>query len=168
LAVEFGSERTMEQDPTFAFRIVVDIAIKALSPAINDPTTAVLAIDQLHRMLRLVGKRNLRTDEVTDAAGRLRLIFRTPNWGDFVNLAFSEIRAYGSNNLQIVRRVRAMIENLLQTLPEYRHAVLKKELNLLNLEVNRIYKYPEESELAYVADTQGLGGRSRISPGEPN
>ena len=46
-AIAFGSERTMEQDPTFAFRIVVDIALKALSPAINDPTTAVLAIDQL-------------------------------------------------------------------------------------------------------------------------
>ncbi len=58
--VEFGSERTMEQDPTFAFRIVVDIALKALSPAINDPTTAVLAIDQLHRLLRSVGRRNLR------------------------------------------------------------------------------------------------------------
>ena len=56
-AIEFGSERTLEQDPTFAFRIVIDIALKALSPAINDPTTAVLAIDQLHRLLRLVGKR---------------------------------------------------------------------------------------------------------------
>ena len=167
-AVSFGSERTMEQDPTFAFRIVVDIALKALSPAINDPTTAVLAIDQLHRMLRLVGKRNLRTDEITDATGRLRLIFRTPNWEDFVNLAFSEIRSYGSNNLQIVRRVRAMIENLIQTLPEYRHTALKRELNLLDLEVNRIFKYPEELELAYVADTQGLGGRSRKSPREPH
>jgi uncharacterized membrane protein len=51
----------MEQDPTFAFRIVVDIALRALTTAINDPTTAVLAIDQLHRMLRAVGKRSLRT-----------------------------------------------------------------------------------------------------------
>ena len=51
-AVLFGAERTMEQDPAFSFRIVVDIALKALSPAINDPTTAVLAIDQLHRLLR--------------------------------------------------------------------------------------------------------------------
>ena len=51
-SVIFGSERTMEQDPLFAFRILVDIAIKALSAAINDPTTAVLAIDQLHRLLR--------------------------------------------------------------------------------------------------------------------
>ena len=47
----------MEQDPTFAFRIIVDIALKALSPAINDPTTAVIAIDQLHRLLRKAGNR---------------------------------------------------------------------------------------------------------------
>jgi uncharacterized membrane protein len=127
-SVAVGSERTMEQDPTFAFRIVVDIALRALSPAINDPTTGVLAIDQVHRMLRTVGKRHLRTDEIADKSGRLRLIFRTPNWDDFVHLAFSEIRAYGSNNLQIVRRLRAMIQNLLRTLPVHRHAALHREL----------------------------------------
>ena len=52
VAVAFGPERTMEQDPLFAFRIIADIALKALSPAINDPTTGVLALDQLHRLLR--------------------------------------------------------------------------------------------------------------------
>lgn len=57
--VAFGRERTIEQDSTFAFRVIVDIAIKALSPAINDPTTAVLAINQLQRLLRAVGGRNL-------------------------------------------------------------------------------------------------------------
>jgi uncharacterized membrane protein len=45
--VAFGRERTSEQDSTFAFRVIVDVGIKALSPAINDPTTAVLAVDQL-------------------------------------------------------------------------------------------------------------------------
>ena len=73
------AERTLEQDPTFAFRIIIDIALRALSAAINDPTTAVLAIDQLHRLLRLVGKRHLRTDEILDSAGELRVVFRTPN-----------------------------------------------------------------------------------------
>ena len=72
----------MDQDPTFAFRIAVDVALKALSPAINDPTTAVLAMDQLHRMLRTVGKRHLRTDELLDRSGQIRVIFRTPNWDE--------------------------------------------------------------------------------------
>ena len=59
------------------FRVLVDIAIKALSAAINDPTTAVMAIDELHRLLRLVGLRDLRGEELRDAAGELRLVFRT-------------------------------------------------------------------------------------------
>lgn len=159
-SVAFGSERTMEQDPTFAFRIAIDIALRALSPAINDPTTAVLALDQLHRMLRMVGKRHLLSDEILDKSGKLRLIFRTPNWDDFVHLAFSEIRSCGSNNLQIVRRLRAMIQNLLETLPAHRHPALHQELSLLEREIERNFTYPEELALARVADTQGLGGRS--------
>ena len=159
-SVAFGSERSMDQDPTFAFRIVVDVALKALSPAINDPTTAVLAMDQLHRMLRMVGKRHLRADELLDKSGHLCLIFRTPNWDDFVYLAFSEIRSCGSNNLQIVRRMRAMIENLVQTLPPNRREALFRQLSLLDREVERIFTYPEELALARVADAQGLGGHS--------
>jgi len=131
-----------------------------LSPAINDPTTGVLSIDQLHRMLRTVGKRHLRTDETADRSGALRLIFRTPDWEDFVHLAFSEIRACGSNNLQIVRRLRAMIENLVQTLPVHRHPALQQELSLLDREIKKNFAYPEELALARIADSQGLGGHS--------
>ena len=146
--------------PTFAFRIVIDIALKALSPAINDPTTAVLAIDQLNRMLRMVGKRHLGTDEIFGPSGQLRVFFRTPNWEDFVHLAFSEIRACGSNNLQIVRRLRAMIENLIQTLPAHRHPALQQELRVLDREIEKQFSYPEELSLARIADSQGLGGHS--------
>ena len=159
-AVAFGPERTMEQDPTFAFRIVIDIALRALSPAINDPTTAVLAIDQLHRLLRLVGQRHLRTDEISGRSGRLRVIVRTPNWDDFVNLAFSEVRMCGAGNLQVVRRLRAMIENLMQTLPEHRHAELQRQLSLLERDARKHYPYPEDLVLAGIADVQGLGGHS--------
>jgi uncharacterized membrane protein len=159
-AVAFGSERTLEQDPTFAFRIVVDIALRALSPAINDPTTAVLAIDQLHRLLRRVGRLHLRTDEMLNQSGQLRVVFRTPNWEDFVHLSFCEIRACGSNNLQIVRRLRAMIVNLLQTLPAHRHPALQEQLDLIEREAKRYFIYPEDLALASVPDSQGLGGYS--------
>lgn len=162
-AVALGSERSLDQDPTFAIRIVVDIALRALSPAINDPTTGVLAIDQLHRMLRTVGLRNLRTDEILDSTKRLRLIFRTPNWEDFVHLSFSEIRSCGSNNLQIVRRLRAMIGNLMQTLPAHRHVALQQQLSLLDREAAKNFGFPEDLALANVPDTQGLGGHSGIN-----
>ncbi len=158
--VILGSERTMEQDPTFAFRIAVDIALRALSLAINDPTTAVLAIDQLHRLLRRVGQRHLRTDHIFDRTEQLRVVFKTPDWEDFVHLAFTEIRCYGSGNLQIVRRMRAMIENLLRTLPGHRHASLQQQLSLLDREIEAKFKYPEELALARISDSQGLGGRS--------
>ena len=158
--VILGSERTMEQDPTFAFRIAVDIALRALSLAINDPTTAVLAIDQLHRLLRRVGQRHLRTDHIFDRTEQLRVVFKTPDWEDFVHLAFTEIRCYGSGNLQIVRRMRAMIENLLRTLPGHRHASLQQQLSLLDREIEAKFKYPEELALARISNSQGLGGRS--------
>jgi uncharacterized membrane protein len=160
-SVVLGDERTMEQDPLFGFRILVDIAIKALSKAINDPTTAVLAIDQLHRLLRSAGRRNLRTDQILDRAGKLRVIFRTPKWEDFVHLAFSEIRFYGAENIQIARRLRAMIVNLTDTLPAQRHAALRKELELLDRTIEKLYILPEDLKLASIPDLQGLGGSSR-------
>jgi uncharacterized membrane protein len=75
--VAFGPERSMEQDSNFVFRGIVDIGVKALSPAINDPATAVMAIDQLHRLLSVVGRRHLHEDALLDANGSLRLIFQT-------------------------------------------------------------------------------------------
>jgi uncharacterized membrane protein len=94
-SVAVGQERTLEQDPAFVFRILVDIASKGLSPGINDPTTAVHALDQLHHLLRNIGGRHLDTGRVRDAEGRLRLVYRTPDWEDFVQLAVTEIRHFG-------------------------------------------------------------------------
>ena len=163
-AVVLGVERTMEQDPTFAFRILVDIAIKALSAAINDPTTAVLAIDQLHRLLRLVGLRDLRGEELRDEAGELRLVFRTPNWEDYVHLACTEIRHCGAGSIQVMRRMRSMLENLMQTLPPHRHAELRQQLELLDRTVDGHYAFPEDRALAHIADPQGLGGSLGVQP----
>jgi len=156
----FGTERTMEQDPMFSFRILVDVAAKALSPAINDPTTAVLAIDQLHRLLRQVGLRDLRAEEIADDAGAVRVIFRTPNWEDFVNISFREIRLFGAGNLQIPRRLLAMIENLVRTLPEHRHAALRTELELFERTLEKLFPFPEDLALARTPDAQGIGGAS--------
>ena len=159
-AVAFGPERTIEQDSTFAFRVIVDIAIKALSKAINDPTTAVLSIDQLHRLLRMVGRRHLHDEQISDSAGRLRVVFPTPNWEDFLQLAFCEIRLYGAENFQVARRLRAMINNLMETLPEWRRPALRLELELLDRSIEQLYVLPEDRALARTPDMQGLGGSS--------
>jgi len=160
-AVALGAERTLEQDATFSFRVIVDIAIKALSKAINDPTTAVLALDQLHRLLRAVGRRHLHDDVINDANGKPRVIFRTPNWDDFVELSCREIRLYGAENYQIARRMRAMLENLAATLPENRRPALLKELNLLDQTLQGVNLLPDDLALARTPDLQGLGAPMR-------
>jgi uncharacterized membrane protein len=158
-SVAVGQERTLEQDPMFAFRIIVDIASKGLSPAINDPTTAVLALDQIHHLLRDVGQRHLDDERVRDAAGRLRLVYRTPDWEDFVWLAVTEIRQFGGASIQVARRLRAMLENLIQTLPEERAVLLRQELKLLHRSAERYFTEPEDRALADVSDFQGVGGK---------
>jgi uncharacterized membrane protein len=160
-AVAFGVERTMEQDPMFAFRILADIGLKALSPAINDPTTAVLTLDQIHRLLREVGRRRLRGEVVRDERGEPRVIYRTPNWEDYVHVACQEIRSYGAGNVQVARRFRALFENLLAALPPNRHEVLELELNRLEQMIETLYPMLEDRELARIPDSQGLGGSSR-------
>jgi uncharacterized membrane protein len=158
-SVAVGQERTLEQDPTFAFRILVDIASKGLSPGINDPTTAVLAIDQIHHLLRNVGGRCLEDERVRDAAGRPRLVYRTPDWEDFVHLAVTEIRHFGGESIQVARRLRAMLESLIRTLPEGRTPLLRKELDLLHKSAERFFAEPEDRALAGVGDFQGVGGK---------
>ena len=152
-----GPERTLEQDPRFAFRIMVDIANKALSPAINDPTTAVLALDQIHHLLLEVGKRRLDAGQTRDAQGRLRLCYRTPDWIDFVGLAVTEIRQFGASSIQVPRRLQAMIEHLLKVLPEARRPQLREELDLLRRSIQRVFPDEQDRARARIADLQGLG-----------
>jgi uncharacterized membrane protein len=156
--VAVGQERTHEQDPALAFRIIVDIANKGLSPAINDPTTAVLALDQIHHLLRRVGKRRLDEGVIRDENGKARLVYRTPDWEDFVQLAITEIRQFGGPSIQVVRRLRAMLENLIEILPKERTDLLRQELRLLQRTAERYFHEPEELALAASGDSQGMGG----------
>jgi uncharacterized membrane protein len=156
--VAIGPERTMEQDPRFAFRIMVDIANKALSPAINDPTTAVLALDQIHRLLLYVGKRDLASGEGRDVDGELRLVYGTPDWPDYVLLGVSEIRQYGKGSIQVARRLRAMLEHLNRVLPDARRGPIQRELELLHNSVERDFSDEADRAMAEVSDNQGVGG----------
>jgi uncharacterized membrane protein len=166
--VAVGQERTHEQDPTLAFRIIVDVANKALSPAINDPTTAVLALDQLHHLLYKVGSRRLDDGLIRDETGKIRLIYRTPDWDDFVELAVTEIRQFGSQCIQIPRRLRAMIENLIETLPHQRTGRLRQELSVLQRTSEHSFTEPEDRALASAADSQGMGGAAGRSNNHQN
>jgi uncharacterized membrane protein len=157
-AIAIGMERTMEQDPSFGFRVIVDIASKGLSPAINDPTTAVLSIDRIHHLLRHIGKRRLDGGKVRDSSGQVRLIYHTPVWEDYVALAITEIRHFGASSIQVARRLRGMLENLIKTLPEQRLPPLRQELSMLKKSAERFFHEPEDRAMADVSDLLGLGG----------
>jgi len=156
--IAVGPERTLEQDPALAFRIMVDIAARALSAAVNDPTTAVLAIDQIHRLLRHAGQKDLAPGRVHDAEGKLRLVYRTAQWGEFVALAVTEIRLFGASSIQVARRLRALLEHLVAVLPEARAAALHHELAMLAAAVEHLYPAADDRRRASIPDLQGIGG----------
>jgi uncharacterized membrane protein len=166
--VAIGDERTLEQDPRFAFRILVDIAIKALSPAINDPTTAVLALDRIHHLLLWIGRRQLDDGQARDREDALRLVYVTPAWADYVLMAVSEIRQYGAGSLQVDRRLRALLNHLTEVLPEERRRPLQEELRLLDCSVERGFRDEEDTKRAGVDDYQGVGGNSVRRRREPD
>jgi uncharacterized membrane protein len=156
-ALEIGDERTFEQDPKYALRLVVDIAIKALSPAINDPTTAVQALDQIEDLLLRLGQARLELGAFHDRQGRLRLIVPFPTWDDLLRLGLDEIRAYGADSVQVMRRMKALITNLIAVLPASRHAALRHWEKRLQGSIARSFEDAEEKRDASVADRQGLG-----------
>ena len=156
-SVALERERTTDQDAAFAFRILVDVAVKALSPAINDPTSAVMAIDQLHELLAHLGSRRLDVGHHRDADGRVRLMVDRPSWEDYVSLAVDEIRHFGVEQLQVMRRLRAVFEDLVRVVPDERKAAISRELALLAEAVKRTFPDALDQERASEPDEQGIG-----------
>ena len=156
-AIKIGAERTFEQDPKYAIRLLVDIGIKALSPAINDPTTAVQALDQIEDLLIRLGRRRLEIGCYCDAAGTLRLLISFPTWDDFLRLAFDEIRFYGANSIQVMRRMKALVSELISILPEERHPALREWRERLRFTVERSFADQQDQLDASAEDRQGLG-----------
>jgi uncharacterized membrane protein len=156
-AIGLGMERTFEQDPKYAIRLLVDIGIKALSPAINDPTTAVQALDQIEDLLIRLGRRRLEIGAFRDPDGKLRVLMAFPSWEDFLRLAFDEIRFYGATSVQVMRRMMALISEMVSVLPEERHHALRHWHQRLQSTIERSFGDPEEKLDASEEDRQGLG-----------
>jgi len=157
-AVRLGTERTFEQDPKYPIRLLVDIAIRALSPAINDPTTAVQAIDQIEDLLRRLCRHDLDTGFVRDAGGALRLVVPMPSWEDYLALAFDEIRQFGMASVQVMRRLRAALTGLADsaTMPA-RAETVRRYLKHLDRAIERSPLDAEDKTIASQEDPQGLG-----------
>lgn len=155
-ALAMGDERTLGDDPAFAIRMMVDVAIKALSPAVNDPTTAVQALDRIEDLLRYAATKQLSVGVVTDRHGVVRLVYPTPTWDDLVELALDEIRAFGSGQYQVARRLRALFDALIADVPEHHRPALVAQSDLLADAVEHSYSQIQRAE-ALVPDRQGIG-----------
>jgi uncharacterized membrane protein len=156
-AFEIGEERTFEQDPKYAIRLLVDIAIKALSPAINDPTTAVQALDHIEDLLRRLGRRRLEIGAIRDSGGTLRLVIPHPSWEDFLILAFEEIRFCGATSVQVMRRMKALVSDLILALPQERQEPLQHYRLRLDATIAKHFENTEDRQEASTEDRQGLG-----------
>ena len=167
--IVLGVERTIEQDPAFAIRVMVDIAIRALSPAVNDPTTAVQVLDHLGETLRLLGATGRPAPDMDSAlAASPALVVRARGWDDVVELAFTEIRQYGGASVQVVRRLRALLEDLRERVkPEYRAAV-DDELRRLDATVDKHWRSSVDLDRACQPDAQGIGGPPVGRPAGPD
>jgi uncharacterized membrane protein len=120
-AFGLAGERTMQNDVAFGFRQLADIGARALSNGVNDPTTAVQALDQLHDLLRRMVTRSFPTGAHADDAGNVRLHLPPPRLEDFLALALDEVEQYGADSIQVQQRLEALGTDLrAAALPEHR------------------------------------------------
>jgi uncharacterized membrane protein len=152
-AVNFGRGRTLYQDPAFGLRQLADIAAQALSPAVNQPTTAVLVIDSLEDVLLQIARGPRHSGCYTDRDGTVRLVKPLPGWEECLDLAFTEITVYGATSPQVARRLLAAYAALEAAADPARRAGLTARRE----ELSRQLASDGTAQEALRADPMGLG-----------
>jgi uncharacterized membrane protein len=162
-SLAFGKERTLHQDLAYGLRMLVDVAQRSVSPVMADPTTAVQAIDRLHDLLRQLAERPFPSGCHYDEDGELRLVTPMLSWEGYVHLAVDELRHYGRESMQVARRLRAMLLDLLSVAPPERRQPLERQLRLLDSMAREMFDDADERRAAEEPDQQGIGsGRDRV------
>ncbi|HEX2950386.1 MAG TPA: DUF2254 family protein [Armatimonadota bacterium] len=156
-AMELDQDRSLESDPMYAMRLLTDIAIHALSPAINDPTTAVEALNKTEALLRTLGVADLQIGRVEDIAGVVRLVYPTPTWEEYLHLGIIEILHYGADSVQVQRRIGMLLHSLHDVVPEARRTAVEQLAVERVAIVHRAFPDTYESVIAEADDRQGLG-----------
>ena len=126
--VRIGFERTIEQDIAFGIRQQIDIGCKALSPAINDPYTAVQAIDHLAVVCCDLAVRPLGTKIITGPGARGRVVIPGNNFADYIFFIGGLFGRYGSSDLVVMLALLRLFETVVEVLPpgSARLAVLER------------------------------------------
>jgi uncharacterized membrane protein len=111
-AVQVGFERTMVQDVGFGIRRLVDIANKALSPAVNDPYTGVQAVHHLSVLLCSLARLRLGDWIVRDDQGELRVAVPRPKFPDYLRLGTAQIRRFGAAEPAVTRALIVLLRDV--------------------------------------------------------
>ncbi|MBC9728308.1 DUF2254 domain-containing protein [Streptomyces sp. TRM68367] len=156
-SMSVGVERTFHQDLGFGLRQLADIALRALSPAVNDPTTAVQALDRIVQFLASVSRRPLDAAVHRDRRGAVRLVRPVPGWTQLVDLGFAEIRGCAPGSPQVSRRLLAGLDDLMLLAPEERREPLVRHRELLRQAVERDVPEAADRAFALAPDRQGIG-----------
>jgi uncharacterized membrane protein len=122
--------RDEHDDVTLGLRRLVDIAERALSPGVNDPSTAVQCLDHLHDLLRTLATVAYPREVHVDERGDVRLVTPQVQWDDHVAMVLDEIRLWGGGSVQVRGRLHRMVEDLLSVAPSHRQQPLLKRLPL--------------------------------------
>jgi uncharacterized membrane protein len=155
-AIELGRERDVRVDPKYALRLLVDMALRALSSNVNDPTTVVQALDQIEALLIKLGNVELDVGHVRDAGDELRLVYDATPWEEYLELALVEIQHYGSASLQTERRLGALLAFLRDEVPVARRAAVEALVEQHAIVVAQALRgHPHMVAAQY--DRQGLG-----------
>lgn len=163
-AVILRLERTLDQDVAYGLRLLVDIGIRALTDSpLQDPTTAVQAIDRLHDCLRQLVRRPFPDGRHHDEDGELRLVEPVMTWDAYVRLAVVELRLAGAGSPQVARRLQTMLQDLRGVAPDDRREVLEEQLAILTSASGAAFTDEKDAVLAQGADPSGLGVSSRQS-----
>jgi uncharacterized membrane protein len=129
-AFGIGHERSMAEDVAFGVQQLVDVAIKALSPSVNDPTTAMNCIDRLVQVLVAAGTDPDPPRVFADDAGEARLEIPFPGFDELVDLSFDQIRHYGGTTPAIVVHLARAFSQL-RALSPARGEALTRQAHLL-------------------------------------
>jgi uncharacterized membrane protein len=111
-AISSGFERTATQDVAYGLRQLVDVAVKALSPGINDPTTAVHALGHISALLCELAAHELGPRTLHDDEGQLRAVLHRPDLDDLVELALEQPRLYGAADPLVLGRMFGVLREL--------------------------------------------------------
>jgi uncharacterized membrane protein len=124
-----GPERTLNQDPLFAFRLLADIGMRALSPAVNDPATAVQVLDTTESLLQALVSRDLDVADVADSAGTVRVVLALPSWDDYLRTALDDVLESASQSPMVLLRARVLLTTLLTAAPPARQPSIARRLD---------------------------------------